>query len=69
LELADLLVFLMLIVHPVLDVLLEAKGLLEVCGELGKPTLGLGGRTQVVGGITIGRNLFIIVLGSTGAKP
>jgi hypothetical protein len=40
--LADLLVLLMLIVHLVLEVKLEAKGLLESNVELGKPILCLG---------------------------
>lgn len=69
LALADLLVLLMLIVHLVLEVLIETKGLLEACSELGKPTLGLGGRRHVVGVITISLNLFMLVLGSTGAIP
>jgi hypothetical protein len=69
LALADLLVLLMLIVHLVLEVLLETKRLPEACSELDKPTLGLGGRRHVVGVISIGITLFTLVLGSNGAEP
>ena len=49
LALADLLVLLMLIVHLVLKVKLEAERLLESSGELGKPTLCLGEGNFIVG--------------------
>jgi hypothetical protein len=42
LALTDLLVLLMLIVHLLLEVQLEAKGFLNPSGELGKPNLSLG---------------------------
>jgi hypothetical protein len=68
LALADLLVVVMSLVHPILEVPLEAKGLLEASGELGEEALGLDGVGHIVGIITIGF-VFVLVLGSSFAKP
>jgi hypothetical protein len=56
------------VIHPVLEIFFEAKGLLEARGELGKPTLGLDGVRNIVGVIAIGFLIFF-VLGGLGAKP
>ena len=56
---------LMLIVHLVLEDKLEAKGLLESSGELGKPTLGLGEGQFIVGVLFIFFHFFF----GTGTIP
>ena len=68
LALADLLVVMVSLIHPIFKVPLEAKGLLEASGELGEEALLLDGVGHIVGVVAIGF-IFILVLGSSFAKP
>jgi hypothetical protein len=68
LALAHLLVVMVGLVHLVLEVLLEAKGLLEASGDLGEEAFGLDGVGHKVRVITIGF-LLLGVLGSILTIP
>jgi hypothetical protein len=68
LALKNLLVLHVGVIHSILEIFLEAKRLLEACGELGEESLGLDGGWHKVGVITIGL-FFFLVLGSIGAVP
>jgi hypothetical protein len=68
LALAYLLVVMVSLIHPVLEVLLEAEGLLEASCELGEEAFGLDRVGHEVGVITIGF-LLLGILGCILAIP